>query len=60
MANAPFGILAPALPNGHAAAIHLSISDASGDAAILECIEGKLVIHHSRKHVMMTNSPTFQ
>lgn len=59
MENPPFGILAPALPNGHAAGIHLSISDASGDSAILEYIEGKLVIHHSRKHVVMTNSPTF-
>lgn len=42
MANPPFGILASALPNGHAAGIHLSISDANGDSAILEYIEGKL------------------
>ncbi len=59
MANPPFGILAPALPNGHAAGIHLSISDASGDSAILEYIDGRLVIHHSREYPVMTNSPTF-
>jgi choloylglycine hydrolase len=59
MDNAPFGIIAPTLPNGHAAGIHLSISDATGDSAILEYIDGKLKIHHSRKYNVMTNSPTF-
>ncbi len=39
--------------------IHLSISDASGDNAILEYIKGKLVIHHGMEYVTMTNSPTF-
>ena len=41
------------------ATIHLSISDASGDNAILEYINGKLVIHHGLQYVTMTNSPTF-
>lgn len=59
MATPPFGILAPALPNGHAAGIHLSISDARGDSAILEYIGGQLVIHHSQNYRVMTNSPTF-
>ena len=59
MANPPFAILAPALPNGHAAGIHLSISDAGGDSAIFEYIDGRLVIHHSREYHVMTNSPTF-
>lgn len=59
MADAPFAIIAPALPNGHAAGLHLSISDSTGDSAILEYIQGKLVIHHGRQYRVMTNSPTF-
>ena len=39
--------------------VHLSLSDASGDNAILEYIDGKLVIHHDRSYVTMTNSPVF-
>lgn len=41
------------------ATVHLSISDAGGDNAIFEYINGKLVIHHDRKYVTMTNSPIF-
>ena len=39
--------------------IHLSLSDATGDNAILEYIGGKLYIYHSRDYNVMTNSPTF-
>lgn len=59
MANSPFAIIAPPLPNGKAAGLHLSISDASGDSAIFEYIKGKLVIHHGPQYQVMTNSPTF-
>ncbi|KAF2513859.1 linear amide C-N hydrolase [Flavobacterium foetidum] len=41
------------------ATVHLSISDSSGDNAIFEYINGKLVIHHDRKYTTMTNSPIF-
>ncbi len=41
------------------ATVHLSLSDPSGDNAIFEYINGKLVVHHDRSHVVMTNSPTF-
>ncbi|HVY75330.1 MAG TPA: linear amide C-N hydrolase [Puia sp.] len=41
------------------ATVHLSISDASGDNAIFEYIDGKLVIHHDPSYVVMTNSPVF-
>lgn len=41
------------------ATLHLSLSDASGDSAIVEYIDGKQVIHHDRKYQVMTNSPTF-
>ena len=40
--------------------LHLSISDASGDNAIFEYINGKLEIHHNPEYQVMTNSPIFQ
>lgn len=39
--------------------VHLSLSDASGDSAILEYVDGKLVIHHDKSYHVMTNSPVF-
>ncbi|ELY25819.1 choloylglycine hydrolase [Natrialba magadii ATCC 43099] len=41
------------------AALHLSLSDATGDSAIMEYVDGELTIHHSREYQVMTNSPTF-
>lgn len=41
------------------ATMHLSVSDATGDSAIFEYIDGKLNIHHSREYKVMTNSPIF-
>ena len=40
--------------------LHLSVSDALGDNAIFEYINGKLVIHHDPSYVVMTNSPVFE
>lgn len=42
------------------ATVHLSISDKTGDSAIFEYIDGKLVIHHDKAYATMTNSPTFE
>lgn len=39
--------------------VHLSLSDPSGDSAIMEYLHGKLVIHHGRQYQVMTNSPTY-
>ncbi|MEJ5056394.1 linear amide C-N hydrolase [Sphingobacterium sp. MYb382] len=39
--------------------LHLSLSDATGDNAIFEYIDGKLVIHHAPTYTVMTNSPVF-
>lgn len=41
------------------ATVHLALSDATGDSAIVEYIDGEQVIHHSRDYQVMTNSPTF-
>jgi choloylglycine hydrolase len=40
--------------------VHLSISDTKGDNAILEYINGKLVIHHDPSYTVMTNDPAYE
>lgn len=54
-----FRIDAPDLPNGSRSTLHLSISDTTGNSAIFEYIEGKLIVHHGRQCQVMTNSPTY-
>lgn len=47
-------------PGGKAhPSVHLSLTDPSGDSAIMEYLNGKLVVHHSRDYQVMTNSPTY-
>lgn len=56
----PFTIVTDNVPGEERlTTLHLSISDASGDSAIVEYIAGKQVIHHSRDYKVMTNSPIF-
>ena len=56
----PFTLITDKVPGEEReATLHLSISDATGDSAIVEYIEGKQVIHHDRKYQVMTNSPAF-
>lgn len=40
--------------------VHLSLSDPSGDNAILEYIDGELVMHHDPSYTVMTNDPIFE
>jgi penicillin V acylase-like amidase (Ntn superfamily) len=48
----PFG------PGGKAkATVHMAVSDASGDSAVIEYLKGKPVIHHGSQYQVMTNSP---
>jgi len=54
-----FQIVAPILPEGSPAQLHLAISDASGDSAIFEYVKGKLVVHHGKQYTVMTNSPLY-
>ena len=39
--------------------VHLSVTDPSGDSAVIEYLDGKPVIHHGRQFQVMTNSPTY-
>jgi len=59
MQEPPFTIVSKPVANGVAAEIHMAISDATGDSAIFEYIDGELVIHHGREYVVMTNSPIY-
>lgn len=60
LAKEPFVVVTDMVPGeNRLATLHLSISDASGDSAIIEYIDGKQVIHHSKQYQVMTNSPTF-
>lgn len=57
----PFILISDVLPGTtRMTTVHLSLSDKSGDSAIVEYVKGKQVIHHSREHQVMTNSPTFE
>ncbi|MEG2805443.1 linear amide C-N hydrolase [Stenotrophomonas sp.] len=60
LAKEPFIVVTDNVPGQkRLATLHLSMSDASGDSAIVEYVKGKLVIHHGRQYQVMTNSPTF-
>jgi penicillin V acylase-like amidase (Ntn superfamily) len=57
----PFTVVTASVPGeNRIATLHLSMSDATGDSAIIEYIGGKQVIHHSRQYQVMTNSPIFE
>lgn len=49
----------PVGPPGKEATVHVSISDATGDSAIIEFVNGEMIIWHDRSYQIMTNEPTF-
>lgn len=55
-----FQIITALAAKGKPANVHFSITDASGDSAILEFLKGKIVIHHAKEYKVMTNSPTYE
>lgn len=60
LAAEPFIVVTANVPGeSRLASLHLAVSDAEGDSAIFEYIDGKLVIHHNRDYRVMTNSPPF-
>lgn len=61
LSKEPFTIVTDNVPGqDRLTTLHLSLSDASGDSAIVEYIDGRQVIHHSRDYQVMTNSPIFE
>jgi penicillin V acylase-like amidase (Ntn superfamily) len=47
------------LPNGFPTMLHVSLSDKSGDSAVIEYIGGKAKVHHDKRYNVMTNDPTY-
>jgi penicillin V acylase-like amidase (Ntn superfamily) len=61
LSGEPFTIVTANVPGEQRlATLHLAMSDASGDSAIVEYVDGKQVIHHGRQYQVMTNSPIFE
>ncbi len=58
----PFTLVTDDLPGqpGRQTTVHLSLSDATGDSAIIEYVNGRPVIHHSRDYKVMTNDPLYE
>jgi penicillin V acylase-like amidase (Ntn superfamily) len=44
---------------GHDATLHVALEDSTGDSAVVEFNDGKLVVHHGREFTLMTNDPTY-
>ncbi|MFO0865576.1 MAG: linear amide C-N hydrolase [Gemmataceae bacterium] len=47
------------LPNGFPTLVHISLSDKSGDSAVIEYVAGKAKVYHDRRFTVMTNEPTY-
>ena len=45
--------------HGHRATVHLAIEDATGDSAIIEYLDGRRGVHHSRDYTILTNEPAY-
>jgi penicillin V acylase-like amidase (Ntn superfamily) len=58
----PIHVVTAELPDqpGRLTTTHVSISDASGDSAIFEWVDGEQRIHHGRQYQVMTNEPIFE
>ena len=54
-----FRIDAPDMPNGSASTLHMAITDETGNSAVLEYIDGNLIIHEGKEYQVMTNSPRY-
>ena len=54
-----FRIDAPHLTNGAASTLHMAITDETGNTAVLEYIDGNLIIHEGKQYQVMTNSPRY-
>ena len=57
--NDSFQIDAPDLPNGVKSRLHLAISDATGNSAIIEYLDGHVSIYEGKEYQILTNSPAY-
>lgn len=60
MQSGMFQVVSDMMPDGsRMATLHLAVSDATGDNAIFEYIDGKLNVYHNKEYKVLTNSPTY-
>lgn len=60
MQERKFDIVPMIIPgDNYSLAVHVSISDATGDNAIFEFMKGQLVVYHDANYKVMTNEPTY-
>ncbi len=60
MRDHPFQLVTSVIGNtGKPGSAHLSLSDPSGDSAVVEFIDGKIKIYHGKQYQVMTNSPPY-
>ena len=59
LAEDRFRLSAPEMPGGKQTRLHMAISDATGDSAVLEYTDGTLQIYHSRTYRVVTNAPVY-
>lgn len=57
--TSPYQLQTAEITPGRSTTIHLQISDATGDVAVLEVIDGAFTIHHGPEFTVLTNSPTY-
>jgi choloylglycine hydrolase len=49
----------PVAVRGQMLGTHLALEDASGDSAIVEHLDGRMVVHHGREFTVMANDPAY-
>lgn len=54
-----FMIDAPDLPNGVKSRLHMAISDATGNSAIIEYLDGHVSVYEGKEYQVLTNSPAY-
>lgn len=54
-----FYVDAPTMPDGSQTTLHMAISDAEGNNAIIEYIKGDLTLHVGHQYQVLTNAPPY-
>ncbi len=54
-----FYLDAPKMPDGSSATLHMGLSDATGDCAVIEYKNGELEITHGPEYNVLTNAPFY-
>lgn len=59
LAQDAFQVHAPSMPGGDSTTLHMAISDATGNSAVIEYIDGDIRIHVGKEYKVLTNAPAY-